>query len=282
LINDFENNFEAFRENVQENGFYLHVDNFPDITYKSFYEDFIEPYQKSYGIITEVTDYKFDPALMDWLKRERRFEVPFMNTEEVIESKSFFGCSYYLKLFHTAFSKYNSVGLASRYNKTSNQPARGRKAKGGVHISWQSVAADRGHSDDSKITSELLSIKADCLFDKSIFIDEITYTGEYYLKETGIKSKTHTVLIHVASILGITFDYSSDIIETSRQTEEQRIKIKQYEEAELAKLNISMNFEDPNSEDVSFLFNDDNLQELIRLEEDSSYIQDLISNSKID
>jgi hypothetical protein len=43
-----------------------------------------------------------------------------------------------------------------------------------------------------------------------------------------------------------------------------------------------MNFEDPNSEDVSFLFNDDNLQELIRLEEDSSYIQDLISNSKID
>jgi hypothetical protein len=90
------------------------------------------------------------------------------------------------------------------------------------------------------------------------------------------------VLIHVASILGITFDYSSDIIETSRQTEEQRIKIKQYEEAELAKLNISMNFEDPNSEDVSFLFNDDNLQELIRLEEDSSYIQDLISNSKID
>ena len=43
-----------------------------------------------------------------------------------------------------------------------------------------------------------------------------------------------------------------------------------------------MNLEDPNSDDVSFLFNDDNLQELIRLEEDSSYIQDLISNSKID
>ena len=67
-----------------------------------------------------------------------------------------------------------------------------------------------------------------------------------------------------------------------QEIEEQRIKIKQYGEAELAKLNISMNFEDPNSEDVSFLFNDDNLQELIRLEEDSSYIQDLISNSKID
>ena len=282
LLDNFENSFEEFRENVEKNGFYLHVDNFPEITYKSFYEDFIKIYQEKYGIITEVSDYDFDPKLMDWLKRERKYEVDFMNTEEVIKSKSFFGYSYYLKLFHTAFSKYNSVGLASRYNKTSNQPARGRKAKGGVHISWQSVAADRGHSDDSKIAPELLSVKADCLTDKNNFIDEITYTGEYYLKESGIKSKTHTVLTHIASIMGIVFDYSNDIIETSRQTEEQRIKIKQYEEAELEKLNIKLGAEEFQNDAIPFIINDDNLQELIKLEEDSSYIQELISNSKID
>ena len=82
--------------------------------------------------------------------------------------------------------------------------------------------------------------------------------------------------------MGIVFDYSNDIIETSRQTEEQRIKIKQYEEAELEKLNIKLGAEEFQNDAIPFIINDDNLQELIKLEEDSSYIQELISNSKID
>ena len=82
--------------------------------------------------------------------------------------------------------------------------------------------------------------------------------------------------------MGIVFDYSNDIIETSRQTEEQRIKIKQYEEAELEKSNIKLGAEEFQNDAIPFIINDDNLQELIKLEEDSSYIQELISNSKID
>ena len=51
---------------------------------------------------------------------------------------------------------------------------------------------------------------------------------------------------------------------------------------ELEKLNIKLGAEEFQNDAIPFIINDDNLQELIKLEEDSSYIQELISNSKID
>lgn len=277
LLSDWNNNFSSFRMSVEKIGFYLCVDNFPELSYHEFYTNFVEVYVKKYkNIVIEQTDYKFSKELLQYVKDTRGYDLDFMDLDEDVETRAFFGKSYYLKLFHTADSKYNAVAQASTYNKTSGQPARGRKSKGGVHVSWQTENADCGHCDNSFIMTELRTIKSDCLEDKDIFLKEKTLNGKYYLQNSGMRSPTFNVLNDIMSLYGFTFVSTPPEEEISRYTEVKRLESERIIKQELEKLNLSI-------KDDNFELNDeiqqtslDELEELIQFERNNSYIDTVV------
>ncbi len=198
--------YEKFKESVDENGFYLLVDNFPGIKYKSFIDNFILPYQETFDTnIIEKEEIVYSKELMQYM-RDRGFTHSVFNKEvtQSVKQDVFIGYNYWIKLFHTSYSKYNAISFANNYSKSTGEPPRGRIKKGGCHISWQSTAAFIGHQEHNPASIELRTIKSDAIHDKNNFNLKMIQNGEYILKEK-YRSQTVNVLNNSLNMLCLKF-----------------------------------------------------------------------------
>lgn len=206
LLNDFENRYVEFKTSVEQNGFYLFVDNFVGIPYKSFLDDFITPYEKMFHInATGKQTVTYPKELMEYMRKRGFVSNVFSKSmTQEIAYQAYIGKNYWIKLFHTSISKYNSISFASSYSKTTGEPPRGRSKDGGVHISWQTTAALEGHIENNPQSVELRTIKSDATQDKNIFIKKMIKDGTYILKPT-YKSPTIGTINNSLKMLGMQF-----------------------------------------------------------------------------
>lgn len=289
LIDNWDLVYEDFKLDVHSKGFYLCADNFPMIPYHEFYNDIIDPYSKLYGTITDFKTYTFTKELWDWVKKERNYNCDAFGPEtyDIEDSIAYFGPLYYLKLQHTAYSKYNAIAQARSYNRANGQPAKGRKAEGGIHWGWQSVNVDQGHSDNSYISKELHTFKSACIEEKNNFIKSYTFNGYYNLKEKDIVSPTILNVSHILAMFGLRFANEINTIETSRETEKVRIEVENERITKLGICNLANLADREKMEELSRLYDydidkinmEDSKEELKRLleeEEKQDYIQDII------
>ena len=203
--------YEKFKESVKLNGFYLFVGNFPGITFKEFIDSFIKPYQELFDInITKKTETVYTKELMQFL-RDRGFVSNVFGEDTVQEVKQnvFFGQNYWIKLFHTSYSKYNAISFANSYSKSTGEPPRGRTKKGGCHISWQSTAALIGHKENNPCSVELRTIKSDAVEDKNNFNRKMIKDGKYVMKGK-YKSPTVNTLNNGLNMLCLKFSSIHD------------------------------------------------------------------------
>lgn len=207
IIDNFDNYYEEFKAKVFENGFYLFAPNFPKITYNEFINEFILIYENKFKInISEKEDTCISLPLIQYLKDMGYTSKIIDSIAEDVHQKVYFGRNIYLKLFHTAYSKYNAIGLSTSYNKSTGQPARGRKKQGGTHSSWQSLACFLAYKSNNAVLKELYSIKADVgSNEKRNMLNKYILTGKYYLKNK-YESKTKQTLNNNLLMIGTKFD----------------------------------------------------------------------------
>ena len=205
LIQNMKNNEELFNEFVNDikKGFYLYFSNFSKITYNELYK-IAEEYSKKFNINIGKNNVKISQEFMEWIRNKWNFKLPFMNTNErVIEATV--ATNYFLKLYHTSYSKYNSVDFTSSYSKITGQPTRGRKRGGGQHLSWQSTAALLARKENNAILKEFYSIKSDVIDEKQTFILKYLRDGKYHLKDK-YNSVTKKTVNNALKIFGMKFD----------------------------------------------------------------------------
>ena len=256
LLNVWDENYSLFVDDVIENGLYINADTFPNFPYYDFYHSFVKVYGNKYNLILEKQPYILTKELQQYIIDTRGYTLNGLEEIEDVETEAFIGDSYYLKLFHTSYSKYNAVSIAKSFNRANGQPAKGRKKNGGQHTSWMTTAAALGHSDDSYIMKELRTIKSDCQNNKEQFFLDKTYTGKYIMKDNGYDSKTNEMLNHyLAAMFGMKLVHTGEAVETSRATEYERILNKKTEE------NLVIKASDF-SKNVDIIFNDFELNDL--------------------
>jgi len=123
--------------------------------------------------------------------------------------KCYIGYNYWIKLFHTSYSKYNAISFANSYSKSTGEPPRGRTKGGGCHISWQSTAALIGHMEGNPCSVELRTIKSDAVQDKNNFNRKMIQNGEYIMKDK-YKSPTVNTLNNGLNMLCLKFSSIHD------------------------------------------------------------------------
>lgn len=290
---DEGDNYETFKKSVETNGFYLFVDNFPGVTFKRFMEDLIQPYQEKYEInITGKTEIQYSEELMQFL-RDRGFvsNVFGSDTVQAVPQRVYFGKNYWIKLFHTSYSKYNAISFANSYSKSTGEPPRGRTKRGGCHISWQSTAALIGHKENNPCSKELRTIKSDAVQDKNNFNRKMIKDG-YYIMKDKYKSPTVNTLNNGLNMLCLKFssihdnntedsfdeDYSEELLEAEEVSMDDLFtgKTKDYTRSD----NLSLEIDDEEDDEVinhdpetgEILYEDDNDSE-----EDSTESSDFIA-----
>lgn len=192
---------------INSNGFYLFAPNFPGISYKDFYTNFIKPYAKNFNINPDKTKIKLNPELIRWLREKWHYQNNVFE-DDVYEKEilAFVGSNYWLKLHHTSYSKYTSVSFANSYSKITGQPTRGRKKQGGQHISWQTLAALLAHKENNSMMKELYTIKSDSIVsEKEAFILKYVTAGKYKLKPK-YSSLTKRAVNTALQLIGMEFE----------------------------------------------------------------------------
>lgn len=187
--------YEKFKASVKEYGFYLLVDNFPGISFKDYIDKFLKIYQETFDInITEKTEIIYSKELMQYM-RDRGFTSNVFGSTVVQEVKQnvYIGQNYWIKLFHTSYSKYNAIAFANNYSKSTGEPPRGRTKNGGCHISWQTTAALIGHSANNMCSVELRTIKSDAIQDKNNLNSKMIQHGKYVMKDKYMSPTVNTL-----------------------------------------------------------------------------------------
>jgi len=203
--------YETFKQSVLKNGLYFFVDNFPGLTFKDYIDNFILLYQEQFDInITEKETIVYSEELMQFL-RDRGFihSVWGSDVVQAVEQECYIGYNYWIKLFHTSYSKYNAISFANSYSKSTGEPPRGRTKGGGCHISWQSTAALIGHMEGNPCSVELRTIKSDAVQDKNNFNRKMIQNGEYIMKDK-YKSPTVNTLNNGLNMLCLKFSSIHD------------------------------------------------------------------------
>lgn len=205
LIDTFDDQYESFKLDVEKKGFYLFVENFPGISYHTFITDFVNKYEELFDVkITGKETTYFSKELIQFM-RDKGFVTNIFSDAWTVPQEVYFGRNYYMKLFHTAWSKYNAVGFSSSYSRGTGQPARGRKNKGGSHISWQTFAALLGYKTHNAVLKEFYTIKSDvAISDKKNFLSAFVNDGKYFLRNKYF-SQTKQTLNNALKMIGMRF-----------------------------------------------------------------------------
>jgi len=211
MIDSDETYWKSFHQSVVDDGFYIFVSNFPKISFYKYTISFLKPYQEKYNInIIEKDEVVYSKDLMQFM-RDRGY-VSNVFDESIVEEvrqQSYIGYNYWIKLFHTAYSKYNAISFANSYSKSTGEPPRGRNNGGGGHISWQTLAALIGHKEGNAISKELRTIKSDAIYDKNNFNRKFIADGEYTMKGR-YKSPTVRTLNNSLALLCLRFTDIND------------------------------------------------------------------------
>ncbi len=196
-----------FIEDINKNGFYLYVPNFPKVKWNDFYNDLVKGYQTKFGVNFGKSKVTIDEDLIKWLRDKWHYKNKVLGDEIYSsEIEAFIGSNYMLKLYHTSYSKFTSVSLANSYSKITGQPVRGRKKVGGQHVSWQTLAALLGHKENNGMLKEIYTIKSDApIKDKEKFLMQYITTGKYNLKPKYV-SLTKRAVNNALKILGMQFN----------------------------------------------------------------------------
>ncbi len=199
-----------FIADIDKNGFYMFVPNFPGISYNDFYNNFLEPYGEKFQVNFGKSKVHLSEDLIRWLREKWHYQNKVIGSEIYsIDIDAFVGNNYLMKLYHTSYSKATAVSLASSYSKITGQPARGRKKAGGQHVSWQTLAALLGHRENNGMLKEIYSIKSDApLKDKEKFLSNYITEGEYNLRPK-YTSLTKTAVNNALKVLGMSFEKES-------------------------------------------------------------------------
>ena len=201
-LNTLKDNWESWKANVIKNGLFFWSAAFSEFSFKNLVEEVFMPYQEKFGVnLLKKERVKLSKELMAWLQ-EIGLDSGTIEPDEDKWVEIYTGWNYYLKLYHTANSKYNFTNFAGRYT-VSGQPVRGRRNQGGGHISWQTLGAlfAAGATD---IIKELYTVKSDCLNDKIDFMTQ-KIQGKYYLKDKYESRTKETVNVYL-KLFGLTFE----------------------------------------------------------------------------
>lgn len=208
LLND-TNTIKNLNDDIDKNGLYLFFSNFANIPYYKFMK-LVNGYETSFNVdITSKKSINFSSALMTYIRAFLNLENTIFRKKDITSyyesnPKLQFGENYLIKLYHTSDSKYNSISFANNYSKTTGQPAKGRKAAGGQHLSWQSTAALLSHRHDNAILKELYTFKSDSQEDKETFLMKIIKDGKYNMKQK-YQSVTKKTINTALKMIGMEF-----------------------------------------------------------------------------
>jgi len=195
-------NWDTWESNVEKNGLFFWAAAFSQFSFKRLIEEVFLPYQEAFGVnLIKKEKVKISKELLIWLQ-EIGLDSGSIEPDDDIEIEVYTGWDYYLKLYHTADSKYNFTNFAGKYT-VSGQPVRGRRNQGGGHISWQTLGAlfAAGATD---IIKELYTIKSDCLNDKIDFMTQMIQK-DYTLKDKYESRTKETVNVYL-KLFGLTFE----------------------------------------------------------------------------
>lgn len=197
-----DENWDKWKSNVLKNGLFFWSAAFSEFSYKKLIDEVFLPYQEKFKVnLINKEKIKLSKELLIWLQ-EIGLDSGSIEPDEDVWIEAYTGWDYYLKLYHTADSKYNFANFAGRYT-VSGQPVRGRRNQGGGHISWQTLGAlfAAGATD---IIKELYTIKSDCLGDKIDFMTQMIQ-DKYDLKNKYESRTKETVNVYL-KLFGLTFD----------------------------------------------------------------------------
>lgn len=203
------NTIKNLNDDIDKNGLYLFFSNFANIPYYEFMK-LVNGYETSFNVdITSKKSVNFSSALMTYMRAFLNLENTIFRKKDITSyyesnPKLQFGENYLIKLYHTSDSKYNSISFANNYSKTTGQPAKGRKAAGGQHLSWQSTAALLSHRHDNAILKELYTFKSDSQEDKETFLMKIIKDGKYNMKQK-YQSVTKKTINTALKMIGMEF-----------------------------------------------------------------------------
>ena len=206
LTNDIRSNdnvWTAFKADyVKHNGLYLFADTFIETPFKTFIDEVIKPYETEFNVdITGKTKITYSKEFLKWM-RDRGFisSVFEKDSYQDVDQFAYVGEAYWVKLYHTSLSKFNSLGLSNQYSIQTGDPSRGAKNNGGQHMSWQTSAALIGHKSKIAIIKEYWAVKSSAVNDKHNFISKMVKDGEYIMKETYFSPTTTTLNCYLAMI----------------------------------------------------------------------------------
>ncbi len=215
-VEEDEANWGCFKKDILKNGLYLFIGNFPKFKYYDFINDFILRYEELFNYnITKKVDTVYSKELLQYM-RDNNFTSNIFDkdTVEDVPQQVFFGKNYWIKLFHTAYSKYNSIAFSNSYSKSTGEPPRGKKRKGGCHTSWQSGSGAEGHKEGNAFMKELNTIKSVAVKEKMNFKRKMIQSGEYIMKDK-YESPVIKTLSNSLHMIGLKFEN----IETNRGDE---------------------------------------------------------------
>jgi len=211
LVDSFKDlsNWELFVQDVLHKGLYFFVGNFPNITYSRFSKEFLSGYEDKFDMnIQKKVETVYPKELMEYL-REGDFVSNIFDSEiiEDVPQMVYFGKNYWVKLYHTADSKYNSIAFADTHSKSTGEAPKGRANKGGCRISWQSTSALMGHKENNYMLKELNTIKSSAsASEKNNFFRKMLADGQYALKDK-YTATVMTTLNNSLHMLGMKFEH---------------------------------------------------------------------------
>lgn len=231
LLKTNEDFYTHYRNKIKEKGFYFVSMNYNGISYADSWDNiftkFAEIFDKSLFDKSRKRPYTISKDLVEFMYDH--YGMTTCVEPEEIQTESFFGEMYYLKLFHTAYSKYNSTSVSNSFNANNGQPPRGRKKNGGCHVSWQTFSSGFGHNEKGNIIGEVWTLKSDCQSAKLSMITSIVFEGEYHLQDK-YQSMTMENINHYLSLYGMSLREAKPLIK-NKETEALRIqKIQQIKE----------------------------------------------------
>jgi len=182
LLDNDDNLFKAFLEDVKKNGLYIVVDSFKD---KNVSRQDIEKLYEKYNIPLMS---KVKIKAKEITKYITGIEKDYLPDE--IEIEAFSGILYTYKLFKIARYILNARSIGP-YHKILKVPTRGRSNQGGCRIGNNEF--DMLLTFDSKyVVKEFITVKSDDHIHKEEFLNTIIQGHEYSIKD--IKPESFIIL----------------------------------------------------------------------------------------
>jgi len=174
LIQDLENNKKLqtkFINDVKENGLFIEAPAFSEVDIKNIIK-------RSKGLREPVFIKK---ECLEYLKDKLKVDLPFEMKDVYIDN---IYCSpVYMMRLHKIASDIVAARDLGKYKFVTKQPLKGKANEGGRRMGQMEIEALIGHGT-TKALRELLTVKSDCVEEKSELLNQLIEKGEYHIKSS--------------------------------------------------------------------------------------------------